>query len=152
MRFHLSIMFGVAALALPAGAQSQQSQPSNARAAQPAGTAPDEAVAGPAAKPAQTPPAASDQTTATTPANAQASAGQVKAAGTADVKSGISVYDEKGGLVGKIESVNAKGAVVNTGTARASIPIASFAKNDKGLLLSMTKAEIEAAAKKKSPK
>ena len=37
-------------------------------------------------------------------------------------------------------------AVVNTGTVKVSIPVSSFAKNDKGLVIAMTKAGIDAAA------
>jgi len=68
------------------------------------------------------------------------------------VKAGVSVYDQKGGRVGKIESVSSKGAVVSTGTVKVSIPVSSFAKNDKGLVIAMTKAEIDASAKKSTPK
>jgi hypothetical protein len=63
------------------------------------------------------------------------------------VKKGISVYDASGGSVGKIESVSGKNAVVSTGATRASIPISSFAKNDKGLVINMTKAQLDAEAK-----
>jgi hypothetical protein len=35
---------------------------------------------------------------------------------------------------------------VNTGKARAEIPLTSFGKNDSGLVISVTKAEIEAKA------
>ena len=90
-------------------------------------------------------PAASTTTTTTTTATAQPTA-----ATAADVKAGVSVYDQKGGLVGKVESVSAKGAVVSTGTVKASIPVSSFAKGDKGLIISMTKAELDASAKQKS--
>jgi hypothetical protein len=93
-------------------------------------------------------PSQSSTTTATTTTNAAAA----KPATAADVKAGVSVYDQNGGLVGKIESVSAKGAVLNTGTVKASIPISSFAKNDKGLVLAMTKASIDAAAKKSTTK
>jgi len=65
------------------------------------------------------------------------------------VKSGLSVYDSKGAVVGKIESVSGKNAVLASGDVRASIPVSSFAKNDKGLVIGMTKSEFEAAAKKK---
>ena len=82
----------------------------------------------------------------------QAQAGQVTAATAADVKAGVSVFDQKGEAIGKVDSVSGKDAVVSTGTIKASIPISSFAKNDKGLVMAMTKAELEAAAKKKSPK
>jgi hypothetical protein len=70
----------------------------------------------------------------------------------ADVKAGVAVYDQKGGEVGKIKSVSGENAVVDTGTIRAQVPISSLAKNDKGLVISMTKAELEAAAKKSPPK
>jgi hypothetical protein len=50
-------------------------------------------------------------------------------------------------LIGKIDSVSGEDAVVSTGKVKASVPISSFAKNEKGLVLAMTKAEIEAAAK-----
>ena len=48
----------------------------------------------------------------------------------------VEVYDQTGALVGKVDSVSAKGAIVNTGKARAEIPLASFGKNDKGLVVS----------------
>ena len=88
-------------------------------------------------------------TTTTTEPAADATGAKVTAATAADIKKDVPVYDQKGGVVGKIESVSAKGAVVNTGKARAEIPMESFGKNDKGLVMSMTKVELEAAAKKK---
>jgi len=48
-----------------------------------------------------------------------------------------------------VDSVRGKNAVVSAGSVKAQVPISSFAKNDKGLVIAMTKAEIEAAAKKK---
>ena len=76
------------------------------------------------------------------------------AAATADdLKKGVSVYDQSGALVGKVDSVKGDGAIVNTGKARAEIPIASFGKNDKGLVVATTKADIDAQAKPaKKPK
>ena len=103
---------------------------------------------------AQTAPAESSATTTTTTTQAAA----IEKATAADVVKGASVYDEKGGTVGTIESVSAKGAIVSTGKVRVPIPVASFAKNDKGLVISMTKAELEAKApaatteKKPAPK
>ena len=91
--------------------------------------------------PAQTGTTPSGQTTG------NAAAGAATAATAADVKAGVSVFDQKGGSVGKVESVSAKGAVVDTGKVKATVPTASFAKNDKGLVISMSKAEIDAAAK-----
>ena len=67
-----------------------------------------------------------------------------------DIKAGVSVYDESGSLVGKIDSVDSDGAIVNTGKARAEIPISSFGKNDKGLVVTITKAELDAQAEKET--
>jgi len=96
-------------------------------------------------------PAATTTTTTTEPAT-DAKGASLTAATEADVKTGVPVFDQKGGVVGKIESVSAKGAVVSTGKARAEVPLNSFAKNDKGLVMSMTKAELEAASAKSTPK
>ena len=77
--------------------------------------------------------------------------GQVTAATAADVKAGVAVFDQKGGEVGKVESVSSKGAVVSTGKARAEVPVSSLGKSDKGLVIGMTKAELEAASAKSTP-
>ena len=75
------------------------------------------------------------------------------AATAADITKGAEVYDQNGELVGKVDSVKADGAIVNTGKARAEIPITSFGKNDKGLVVSITKADLDAQAKpEKKPK
>jgi len=74
---------------------------------------------------------------------------QVTAATAADVKAGVSVYDQTGALVGKIDSKKGDSAIVNTGKARAEIALSSFGKNDKGLVISVTKADIEAQTKAK---
>jgi hypothetical protein len=103
---------------------------------------------------------ASDMTpaqTGTTPSGQpvpsdQAQNNQVTAATAADVKAGTAVFDQTGGPVGKIVSATAKEAVIDTGTVRASIPLSSFGKNDKGLVISMSKEDIDAAAKKAAPK
>ena len=90
-------------------------------------------------------PGATDQPAAT-------QTGQVTKATAADIKAGASVYDETGALVGKVDSVDADGAIVNTGKARAEIPLSSFGKNDKGLVVSLTKDELDAQAKKETKK
>jgi hypothetical protein len=82
----------------------------------------------------------------------QTQAAQVTAATAADVKSGVTVYDQKGGVVGKVESVSGGNAVVSTGGTRAAIPLGSFAKSDRGLVIGMTKSELEASAKQSAPK
>lgn len=98
-------------------------------------------------------PTTTTTTTTTEPAKDQTGAA-LTAATAADVKAGVPVFDQKGGVVGKVESVSAKGAVVSTGKARAEIPLSSFGKNDKGLVMAMTKTELEAASatKKATPK
>lgn len=95
--------------------------------------------------PAQTGQTPSGQTTG----NAQAA---VSKATAADIKAGASVYDQKGAVVGKIDSVSSKGAVIDTGAVKATIPASSFAKSDKGLVIGMSKSQIDAAAKKSSQK
>ena len=177
MRLHLN---GAAVMALAlssmAGAQQTQSTTTQQTPAQTQTTTTDStttAVPGTTTTPAQTQttttkstttvptdPATGQQTapaesTATTTTTTDAAA--VVKATAADVKKGASVYDEKGGTVGTIESVSAKEAIVSTGKIRVPIPISSFAKNDKGLVISMTKAELEAKApaatdKKPAPK
>lgn len=74
-------------------------------------------------------------------------AAQAGAAATVNVTQGSAVMDAKGGAVGTIASVNGDVAVIDTGAVKASVPTSSFAQSDKGLLLGMTKAELEAAAK-----
>jgi len=64
-----------------------------------------------------------------------------------DIKKDASVYDQSGALVGKVDSVDSDGAIINTGKARAEIPLTSFGKNDKGLVVSITKADLDAKAK-----
>ena len=58
---------------------------------------------------------------------------------------GAKVYDEQGGEVGTVETVDAANAVVNTGAKKATLPLVAFGKNDKGLLIKMTKPQLEAA-------
>ncbi len=90
-------------------------------------------------------PGATDQPAATP-------TGQVTKATAADIKAGASVYDQTGALVGKVASVDADGAIVNTGKVRAQMPLSSFGKNDKGLVVSATKANLDAQAKKETKK
>jgi hypothetical protein len=84
--------------------------------------------------------------------SAQAQTNAVTPAAAADVKAGASVYDQKGGEVGKIESVDSEGAVVSTGSVKAKIPLSAIGKGEKGLMISMSKAELDAAAKEKEKK
>jgi preprotein translocase subunit YajC len=65
---------------------------------------------------------------------------------TANVTAGATVLDTKGGTVGTIASVSSNVAVVDTGTVKAGIPTSAFAQGEKGLVIAMTKAELETAA------
>lgn len=85
-------------------------------------------------------------TAAATPAFAQDAAAPAAAPAKANVTAGASVSDAKGGAVGTIASVTGDVAVIDTGTVKASVPTSAFAQSDKGLLIGMTKAELEAAA------
>jgi hypothetical protein len=67
------------------------------------------------------------------------------AAATVTPTVGAKVYDPQGGEVGAIEKVDGANAVVYTGTKRATLPVSAFAKNEKGLLISMSQAQLNAA-------
>jgi cytoskeletal protein RodZ len=119
---------------------------------QPATTTPPATTDTPAATTTQTTTTQTQQTTTEPAATDQpaAATGAAAKATAADIKAGASVYDETGALVGKVVSANADGAVVNTGEVRAQIPLSAFGKNDKGLVISATKAELDAQAKKET--
>ena len=77
------------------------------------------------------------------PALAQAAAtGQAAATPTA----GATVYGPDGAEVGKIDKVENGNAVINTGKNSAAIPVSALGHNAKGLLLSMTRDQLDAAA------
>ncbi|TZG29191.1 preprotein translocase subunit YajC [Sphingomonas montanisoli] len=82
---------------------------------------------------------------AAAPAAAPATAPAATA--TANVAAGATVTDVKGGAVGTIASTDGTNAVIDTGVVKATVPVSAFAKGDKALLIGMTKAELEAAAK-----
>lgn len=79
------------------------------------------------------------------PAMAQgAPAAQATAA--AKVAVGASVSDTAGNPVGTIEAVTGDLAVLSTGTNKVSLPLSSFGAGDKGPVIAMTRAEVDAAA------
>jgi len=78
---------------------------------------------------------------ATQPATASAT---TPATATANVTAGATVVDMTGAPVGTIESVNGGNAVLSTGTVKAAIPVSSFAKGANGLVVGITKADLEA--------
>lgn len=115
--------------------------PAAAAFAQPAATTPP-------AAPEAAQPAASAETAAPAAAAAPADNAPTAAATQADIKAGVEVFDNAGVAVGTVQSVTATGAVVASGKLRAEVPTASFAKNAKGLVIGISKAEFEAAVSK----
>jgi hypothetical protein len=139
MSSRLNIVVGIGAIALPFAASAQMSGQSYG---QPPSSNPT----------AQEPQSSTGSSTGLTrQANPPADTAQVAPATAADVKAGVTVHDQKGGVVGKIESVDSEGAVVSTGTTKAKIPLSAIGKGDKGLMIAMTKSELDAAAKEKKP-
>jgi len=129
----------------PTTTQTTTTQPTTTPEGQPATTTQTTTTeTQPTTTPEGQPATATTQTTTTQT--------QVTAATAADVKAGVKVFDQTGAEVGKIDSVKGDAAVVNTGKARAEIPLSSFGKNDSGLVISVTKAEIEAKATEEKPK
>jgi hypothetical protein len=76
-------------------------------------------------------------------ADAARSGGRARPAKKTEVIPGAAVADTKGVAVGKIETVEADGAIVLTAAGRAKIPLDAFGFNKAGLLVGMTKAEFE---------
>lgn len=83
------------------------------------------------------------QTAATTTTTTTAQPAAAPSA-AASVVAGAAVSDTTGAPVGTIESVSGGNAVLSTGVAKASIPVASFAKGPNGLIVGITKADLEA--------
>jgi rRNA processing protein Gar1 len=69
---------------------------------------------------------------------------------TPNVAVGASVVDQSGAPVGTIESVTGGNAVISTGTAKAAVPASSFAQGPNGLVIGITKADLEAQVSKAS--
>ena len=67
------------------------------------------------------------------------------AAPAANLVAGAKVFDTAGDEVGTIVSVEGGTVVLDTGTHRASLAASSFATNSKGLLVGMTKSQLNAA-------
>lgn len=59
---------------------------------------------------------------------------------------GATVNDTAGNPVGTIEEVSGDLAVLSTGTNKVSLPLTSFGAGEKGPIIAMTRAEVDAAA------
>lgn len=95
-------------------------------------------VAGPALAQAPT-------TATSSAAQGTAPAAGVVTAGPAQVTVGATVSDTSGGQVGTVSAVSGGNATIDTGTAKASVPVTSLAKGQSGLVIAMTKSQLEAA-------
>ena len=67
------------------------------------------------------------------------------AAAPSDLVVGAQISDSRGKPVGTVQTVEIYGAVVATGAGQVKVPLEAFGKNRKGLVLSITKAEFDAA-------
>jgi hypothetical protein len=119
-------------------APAEESAETGAEAARQAEQAADEAVAEAREEAAQ----------ARTDAGAD---GATRPVTISDVRTGSRVHDTQGGVVGTIESVDDTGGVVSSGRARAKLPFSSFGRNDRGLVISLTRAELEAEVEARTP-
>ncbi len=61
---------------------------------------------------------------------------------------GASLRDVKGTRIGTIDSVDADGAIVNTGQIKIKVPLVAFGKDDRGILLGITAARFNELATK----
>ena len=78
--------------------------------------------------------------------SAETNTNRVVAATAADLRPGAEIRDIEGGLVGRIQSADRDSAIVTTGRTRVRLPLSSFGKNRAGLVISMSRMELEAAA------
>ncbi|WP_203234663.1 hypothetical protein, partial [Sphingomonas solaris] len=79
-------------------------------------------------------------------AAAAGAAAEAKAKTAAAITAGASVKDTAGAAVGTIKSVDGQYALLDTTKVQVKLPITAFAAQGDGLVIAMTKAQIEAAA------
>lgn len=79
-------------------------------------------------------------------AQATAPAAAPAASASSQVKAGAQVFDTSGAEAATVESVSGDLVVVSTGTNKITMPMASFAAGAKGPVVSVTKAQLDAAA------
>jgi len=76
---------------------------------------------------------------------AQAAPPPAAAAAQVQVTAGAAVYGPQGNPVGTVEKVDGGNAVINTGKHSAAVPVSALGQNEKGLLVSMTREQLDAA-------
>jgi hypothetical protein len=72
------------------------------------------------------------------PAEKPRLAGKAVPATIADIRAGASLRDIRGVPIGTVATIDADGAVVNTGKTKIRVPLTAFGKDDNGLLLGIT--------------
>jgi hypothetical protein len=84
------------------------------------------------------------------PAGGAGEGGQVQAqaATAADLTAGATISDPSGQPVGTIDSVSDTGVVLKVGERKIQIPTQSVGKNERGLLIPISRTELEAVADK----
>jgi hypothetical protein len=115
----------------------------------PAGLAHAQYGAPQAGSPSPTP----DATSQAAPAAPTTPAAPVEAtpASDADLAKGKVVNDPAGQPVGTIDSISDAGVVLAVGEQRIQVPKKVIGKTDSGLVIAVTRAQLEAASKKRSP-
>lgn len=82
---------------------------------------------------------------AAAPLAAQTAGSATAPAAAPAVAAGAKVTDATGGAVGTVTQVADGNATIDTGTVKAAVPVTSFAQGANGLVLGLTKAQLEAA-------
>ena len=86
------------------------------------------------------------------PETAPPAAPAAPAATASAVVAGATVYGPDGNPVGTIEKVENGTALIDSGTAKAALPLDKFGTSDKGPTIGFTKAQFEAAVSSATPK
>ena len=89
--------------------------------------------------------------TAMTRDQLDAAASSAAAAAAAKITAGAAVKDTAGGSVGTIKSIEGEFALLDTSAVQVKLPLTAFAASGDGVVVSMTKAQIEAAAAASKP-
>lgn len=76
---------------------------------------------------------------------AQTSTGAASSA-TPNVTAGATISDTSGAPVGTVTAVANGNATIDTGSVKVAVPVTSIAQRPNGLVMAMTKAQLEAAA------
>ncbi len=79
------------------------------------------------------------------------SAAPAPAAAPAAIAQGATVYDQSGAVVGTVTALDGQFATLSTARSKVKLPLSSFGTSDKGPLLGMTAAQVDAAASAAAP-